>query len=310
MRARSFTLCYAVFAFVFLAGCAGAQPTGSPDPVGTTIPAVAVTAAATPVTSAVPTTMPPKSAHAATALPLPTIVIPTPLPPAAKASATEVASPAQPQPAGPASGVATPTPARETIESLRGKILFRTDRSGGYTQLYVMNPDGSAQRPCDCSDVLEAMVKREVTSPDGQLFLFIKNVGGSLRVPTDQQIWTHNNRSGYEALLTGEAPGFPGVDYAPVWSPNARYIAWVSETDGNDEIYIRDTVTGENKRMSDNDKAWDKHPSFSPDGSQLVFWSNRESAVRKQIWLVNLDGSQAHNISQNSYNDTDPVWVK
>ena len=85
---------------------------------------------------------------------------------------------------------------------------------------------------------------------------------------------------------------------------------WVSETDGNDEIYVRDSVTGENKRLSDNDKAWDKHPSFSPDGSQLVFWSNRESAVRKQIWLINLDGSQAHNISQNSYNDTDPVWVK
>ena len=310
MRARFFLLCYAVFAVVWLAGCAGAPSNGSPDPGATTTPAAAVTTAVTPVTRSMPTAVPQKSAIAATALPLPTIAIPTPLPPAAKASATEDASPAQPQPAGTISVVATPTPARETVESLRGKILFRTDRSGGYIQLYVMNPDGSAQRPCDCSDVFEAMVKREVTSPDGQLFLFIKNVGGSLRVPADQQIWSHNNRNGYEALVTGEAPGFPGVDYAPVWSPNARYIAWVSETDGNDEIYVRDSVTGENKRLSDNDKAWDKHPSFSPDGSQLVFWSNRESAVRKQIWLINLDGSQAHNISQNSYNDTDPVWVK
>jgi Tol biopolymer transport system component len=308
MRARSFTLWYAVFAIVFLAGCAGAQSTVSPDPVGTTTAAAPATATVIPLTASVPAAVPQKSAVAATALPLPTIVIPTPLPPAAKASATQAASPAQP--AGTTTVVATAAPAPETVESLHGQILFRTDRSGGYTQLYVMNPDGSDQRPCDCSAVLEAMVKREVTSPDGQLFLFIKNVGGSLRAPTDQQIWSHNNRNGYEALVTGEAPGFPGVDYAPVWSPNARYIAWVSETDGNDEIYVRDTVTGENKRLSDNDKAWDKHPSFSPDGSQLVFWSNRESAVRKQIWLVNLDGSQAHNISQNSYNDTDPIWVK
>jgi Tol biopolymer transport system component len=73
---------------------------------------------------------------------------------------------------------------------------------------------------------------------------------------------------------------------------------------------LHDIASGENKRLTENDKAWDKHPSFSPDGSQIVFWSNRESAVRKQIWIVNLNGSGAHNISQNDYNDTDPIWVK
>lgn len=306
MRTRSLTLIMGIVALLLLAACDAAQmPTGAGQGATATPPVSSSTSRAS-APAAAPTVLPQKSSAAATALPLPTIVFQTALPPAMRSTATPV-----PQPT--AASLPAPTPEQktaETLESLRGKILFRTDRSGGYIQLYVMNSDGTGQRPCDCSDVLEAMVKREVASPDGQMFLYVKNVGGSLRAPADQQIWSHNNRNAYEALVTGEAPGFPGMDYAPVWSPDSRRIAWVSTSDGNDEIYLHDMRANENTRLTDNDKAWDKHPSFSPDGSQIVFWSNRESAVRKQIWLMNLDGSQSRNISQNTYNDYDPIWVK
>ena len=38
--------------------------------------------------------------------------------------------------------------------------------------------------------------------------------------------------------------------------------------------------------------------------------TNRDQAEQKQIWVMNLDGSGAHNLSQNQYNDWDPIWVK
>jgi len=55
---------------------------------------------------------------------------------------------------------------------------------------------------------------------------------------------------------------------------------------------------------------YDKHPSWSPDGNQIVYWSGPEGGPW-QIWAVNAaDGSNKRNISNNDYNDWDPIWIK
>ena len=86
-------------------------------------------------------------------------------------------------------------------------------------------------------------------------------------------------------------------------------IAFVSASPGNDEIYTIRPDGSELKRLTTNTWEWDKHPSWSPDGTQIVFWSNRDTQ-RKQIWVMNADGSNQRNLSSNQFNDWDPVWVK
>jgi Tol biopolymer transport system component len=61
-------------------------------------------------------------------------------------------------------------------------------------------------------------------------------------------------------------------------------------------------------RLTKNDWEWDKHPTFSPDGATIAFWSNRETG-RAQIWAMNQDGSSQRNISNNEWNDWDPVYI-
>jgi TolB protein len=61
--------------------------------------------------------------------------------------------------------------------------------------------------------------------------------------------------------------------------------------------------------LTQNDWEWDHHPSWSPDGTQIVFCSNRTGY--QQIWLMNADGSNPRNISPwAEWNDWDPVWIK
>ena len=248
---------------------------------------------------------------APTAVPIPVITLPT----AAQASVPGAGPSAVPSPA--VTRAALPTiaplsPARSavTLSSLHDRIVFFSERGAAYPQLYIMDADGGNQQLCSCSDLLPVLLANEVTSPDKKQFLFIKSVGASLRNRADDQIWAHNNETGYEAVVTGAAPGFPGVDYDPVWSPDSKHIAWVTEANGFDEIYLYDSITGENSRLTQSSGEWYKHPSFSPDGSQIVYWTNKSNSLYKQIWAIDIGGESPRNLSANPYNDWDPIWVK
>ena len=47
-------------------------------------------------------------------------------------------------------------------------------------------------------------------------------------------------------------------------------------------------------------------PSYSPDGSQIVFESDRGGG--QQIYIMNADGSDQHRISFGDGRDATPVW--
>jgi Tol biopolymer transport system component len=100
-----------------------------------------------------------------------------------------------------------------------------------------------------------------------------------------------------------------GIAYDPVWSPKGHWIAFVSNEPGNDEIFLIGADGQFPKRLTWNVWEWDKHPSWSPDGGRLVFWSNRDVG-RGQIWLMNDDGTGQVNLSNNQYEETDPLWIK
>jgi TolB protein len=100
-----------------------------------------------------------------------------------------------------------------------------------------------------------------------------------------------------------------GLNYDPAWSPDGVYVAYASNLPGNDEIYRVPWDHGEPERLTNNSWEWDKHPTWSPDGSQIVFFSNRDGG-RRQLWIMNADGSGQRNLSNNEFDDWDPVWVR
>lgn len=75
---------------------------------------------------------------------------------------------------------------------------------------------------------------------------------------------------------------------APAASPNAPFVAFMSQRDGNWEIYRINTDGNDLIRLTQN-PAHDGLPVWAPDGRSIAFVSNRSGAWA--IWAMNADGS-------------------
>lgn len=205
----------------------------------------------------------------------------------------------------------TPTPLRpeeipDTLPAtLANKILFKTNRNGP-EEIYALEPTTGEIYRINETWVYPLAQAQVSYAPDGQQQAIVKEA-------SDRTLQIHLYDATYNSArqitaLTGADIGKTAINYDPAWSPRGDLIAFVSTNSGNDEIY---TVTLDGtiiKQLTVNQFEWDKHPSWSPDGSQLVFFSNRETG-RRQLWLMNSDGSGQRNLSSNEYEDWDPIWV-
>lgn len=93
------------------------------------------------------------------------------------------------------------------------------------------------------------------------------------------------------AAQTGTPTPAPTVTLTPTatltptpFAGSGGLIAYISEEDGDPEIFVYDLATGEEKRVTDNLEI-DGAPAFSPDGRYLAFHSNASSGGR-HIFLV------------------------
>jgi Tol biopolymer transport system component len=51
------------------------------------------------------------------------------------------------------------------------------------------------------------------------------------------------------------------------------------------------------------------HPSWSTDGRQIVFMSNRGAALKgASLWILNVNGGGTRRLTRSRYEDADPAW--
>ncbi|MBI2448752.1 PD40 domain-containing protein [Candidatus Pacearchaeota archaeon] len=123
---------------------------------------------------------------------------------------------------------------------------------------------------------------------------------------------------GLLGLLTSFGVGFSGCDYKgieeKIEAPQASVvkkenrkskIAFVSQRDGNHEIYTMNPDGTEQRRLTNNN-AEDMYPSWSPDGKKIVFESDRDGNY--EIYIMNSDGSEQADLTNNKDWDWMPSW--
>jgi tol-pal system beta propeller repeat protein TolB len=163
-------------------------------------------------------------------------------------------------------------------------------------QLYVMNADGSNQHRLWAEKEVGDFLGPE-WSPDGKQIVCYSN-RGACRL----QIWIVN-ADGTDMQNVSNA--FTSNNSRPSWSPDGSKIAFVSDRDGNSEIYVMN-ADGSNQTRLTHDNADDVMPKWSPDGKQIVFESNR--AGINTLYIMNADGSDVKRVFANPQFDATPAF--
>ena len=107
----------------------------------------------------------------------------------------------------------------------------------------------------------------------------------------------------FGALLATAADSFPA------WSPDGKRIAFSSERDGNDEIYVMDT-DGSNLIRLTNRPELDWWPAWSPDGMRIAYATQKGKPGdwHHEIWIMNADGSNQICLTLGPSDEAYPAW--
>jgi len=86
---------------------------------------------------------------------------------------------------------------------------------------------------------------------------------------------------------------------------NLTQIAFSSNRDGNNEIYVINADGSGLTRLTNN-PARDSYPAWSPDRDRIAFTSDREG--NGEIYIMNADGSRVTRLTDNPADDWYAAW--
>lgn len=92
-----------------------------------------------------------------------------------------------------------------------------------------------------------------------------------------------------------------GPGFEATGSPDGRWIAFAADRDRDDpEIYLANAVDGSNQQRLTYTRALDEVPSWSPDGSKILFSSDMHDEPQSgtyDIYIMNVDGSEQRRLT-------------
>jgi TolB protein len=193
------------------------------------------------------------------------------------------------------------------------RVVFQSNRTGRW-EIYVMNIDGS-----DLTRITDRAGDNVTPawSPDGELIAFAASPG------ENSDIYLMKTDGSDLKRLTNH----PGDDSHPHWSANGERIIFNSPRTTPDlevewtsqwhEIFSM-KFDGTDLHQHTHHKAVCTYPSFSPDGTKIVYrkitntpgfaWDLTGISRNSEVFLADADGSNEINLSNNAAFDGWPMW--
>ena len=119
-----------------------------------------------------------------------------------------------------------------------------------------------------------------ILSPSGSYALY------TLKDNQNRYIGIMDVKTGSNRLLVDH----PSYNSRAKWSPNERYFSFISDRDGNGELYVYQLATGITIRLTQTEKR-EKYTSWLPDSEQIVYtyhYSDERDKEHNDLFMVNI----------------------
>lgn len=120
-------------------------------------------------------------------------------------------------------------------------------------------------------------------SPDGKLIAFTSARSGE----GDIYLLDASDLAGAPRQITREPTS---SELYVAWSPDSKKLAYVAHDKVGDSIYLVDNLSSPAPKAIVRLGNTQTHPTFSPDGSQIAFYSNHEDPSRFDLYVAPLGG--------------------
>jgi dipeptidyl aminopeptidase/acylaminoacyl peptidase len=182
------------------------------------------------------------------------------------------------------------------------RIAFTSNRDGDF-DIYTMNPDGSDQTNITSDD--PSTDDAPHWSPDGNW----------IALETDRYHSTHIELITPDGQLGPELGSVAYDSWFDSWSPDGKSFLVESNRTGDYDIYRYDlegsglqlqlSLAQPAKTVSD-DSAVEGAATWSPDGKQIAFSSNRDGDF--EVYVMDADGGPQRQLTHNSVDDIVLDW--
>lgn len=183
------------------------------------------------------------------------------------------------------------------------EILFVSNRTGGQHLWQISLDSKSSPRPV-----------RAVT---GEVQNFTLNQAGTeiaYIAPANDTVIEINPlpSSGISTLINLNSTSIPcridaaGYDHSPVFSPNNRMIAFISNQSGNEEVWVADVDCLNPRQISLFGHSRLGAPAWAPDGASLAVEVMIDG--QSDLFEVAVEGRQTRRLTNSPFNERFPVW--
>jgi len=188
------------------------------------------------------------------------------------------------------------------------RFAFDSDRTGSF-EVFTAGTDGGSPVQLTSDPVYDSWSPR--VSPDRRTILFYRAPAG--KHDLDQSIvslWAiAADGSGPVELRPAGLDGWVLQGHAE-WAPDARTLVMFGGSRINPQIQITDAL-GQGPHAITDRGGTNLDPSFSPDGTQVVFVGCAQSICREpdyEIYRIPVAGGEATRLTDDSLRDQDPYF--